>query len=182
MELTVTPRTKSETNKIRREGNIPAILYSKGLKGEEIVVEGGDFKKVLNRLEPGTLSAQIFTLMINGKKRRAIVKDIQYHITTYAVLHIDFEELHEDVPVSLNIPLRCTFSAECLGVKLGGIFRQITRSLRVRCLPKDIPTHFELNVRDLGLGQAMKLEQIALPKGVKAMANLNDVAVVISRR
>ena len=69
MKLTFATRSakKSETKKIRREGKIPAILYSKGEKGREIVVDGIAFKKILNTTPTGTLSSKIFTLENGGK-------------------------------------------------------------------------------------------------------------------
>lgn len=193
MELTVASRApgkKSQTKKTRREGSIPAILYSLGEKGEEVVVNGLTFKKLLNTIEPGTLSSMVFTLSHQdkkfighqGKQVRAILKDIQYNITTYDVIHLDFVALHDDVPVTLNIPIKCTNTVDCQGVKLGGVFRQMVRHLKVRCLPKDIPSHFEIDVRDLNLGQSVKLESIRLPHGVTPVEDLKAVAVVIARR
>ena len=142
MKLTVTTRSakKAETKKLRREGKIPAILYSKGEKGKEMVVDGTAFKKILNTTPTGTLSSKVFLLEGLGKTLKAVIKDIQYNITNYDVIHIDFEELHEDKPVTLNIPLVCVNTVDCVGVKLGGVIRQVIRQVRVTCLPKDIRT------------------------------------------
>lgn len=185
MELTVTSRAagkKSETKKLRREGKIPAVLYSKGEKGREIVVDGTEFQKLLNTTPTGTLSSKILTLLIDGKKVRVLVKDIQYHVTTYQVVHLDFEELHEDVPVSLNVPVTCVNTVDCVGVKLGGVIRQVVRQVRVSCLPKDIPAQFELDVRELGLGQGLKLSKLKIPQGVRASLKSNELAVLIAKK
>lgn len=185
MELTIvgrTPGKKSETKKIRREGNIPAILYSKGEKGREIIVDGIEFRKVLNNIESGTLSSTLFTLNLDGKPVKAIVKAIQYAVTSYDVIHLDFEELHEAIPVTLNIPVKFLNAVECAGVKLGGVLRQVVRSVKVRCLPKDIPDRFDLDVGDLILGQSLKLNKLEIPSGVRPMIELNEVAVVVARK
>lgn len=173
---------RSEINRIRREGQIPAVLYSKGEKGAEYSLSGIAFKKLLDSIELGTLSSKVLTLVCEGKEKRAIVKEIQYHPTTYQILHIDFEELHDNVPVTLNIPLRMTFSADCAGVKLGGVLRQVVRSMRVKCLPRDIPSHFDFNVKQLGLGQSLRLSSLSIPAGVEPRCSLEEVAVVVSRR
>jgi len=184
MKLTIAPRSakKSETKKIRREGNIPAILYSKGEHGQGIVVDGIAFKKILNTTPTGTLSSKIFHLESSGKIVKAIVKDIQYNITTYDVIHMDFEQLHDDLPVTLNIPLVCVNTVDCAGVKLGGVIRQVVRQVRVTCLPKDIPGQFEIDVRDMNLGQTKKLSALNIPKGVHPTVDLKEVAVVIARK
>lgn len=185
MELTLTPRKagkKSEIRKIRSAGNIPAILYSKGEKGQEFTVDGIAFKKILKTIVPGTLSSKVFTLQIEGKSTRAIIKDIQYAITTYEPLHIDFEELHENIPVTINIPVKLANTVECAGVKLGGVIRQNIRYVKVCCLPKDIPDQFDLDVGDMLLGQSRKLNKLKIPSEIRPITNLNEVAAVISRK
>jgi len=185
MDLTVTKRTpgkKSENKRIRREGNIPATLYSQGKAGEEIVVEGAVFQKVLNKIEPGTLSTKLFTLHLDGKTRRAIVKDIQYDIITYAIIHLDFEQLHDQTPVNVNVPIQHIGAMDCIGVKLGGVLRSVIRKVKVRCLPKDIPSHFEVDVKDLGVNDSRRLSDIAIPKEVRPLINLKEIAVVVSKR
>ncbi|NGX46155.1 MAG: 50S ribosomal protein L25 [Chlamydiae bacterium] len=185
MKLNITARTvgkKSDAKKIRREGNIPAIVYVNGKKGEEIVVEGGAFRKALNHIEKGTLATQIFTLQKEGKQRRAILKDIQYKPTNYEIIHLDFAEIDDKKPVKVNVSIRCTGMDRSIGVQQGGVLRQVIRNMRVNCLPKDIPSYFELDVSSLGLGQTKKLRDIALPKGVSSEAGLNEVAAVIAKR
>lgn len=185
MELTVDKRAvgkKSATKQIRREGNIPAIFYSKGEKGVEIIVNGIAFKKILNTIEKGTLSSKVITLLIDGKQTRVIVKEIQYHPTTYNILHIDFEQLHEELLVTLNIPVVCMNAMDCAGVKLGGVIRQVIRKLKVTCLPKDIPAQFEFDVRELLMGQALKLNELKIPSTVRPRMDLKEVAVVIAKK
>lgn len=185
MKLDVQTRSsekKSESKKLRREGKIPAVLYSKGENGQEITVDGAEFQKILNTTPKGTLSSKIFTLSINGKEVKAIIKEIQYHVTTYTIVHLDFEELHDDVVVSLNIPVVCTGVADCAGVKLGGVLRQIIRQVKIRALPKDIPSEFNIDVRALGLGQTKRLRDIEIPAGVTPVTDLKEVAVVVGRR
>ncbi|MFZ0564844.1 MAG: 50S ribosomal protein L25/general stress protein Ctc [Chlamydiales bacterium] len=185
MKLAVTNRIsgkKSETKKIRSEGNIPAILYAQGKAKKEIIVDGIEFKKILNSLDTGMLSSTVFTLTFDNNEVHAILKDVQYHITTGQVIHLDFQELLEDVAVTLNIPIKCVNAVDCLGVKLGGVLRQVIRDLKVVCLPKDIPSHFELDVQELSLGKALRLNNIEIPNEVRPIANLKEVAVVVSKR
>lgn len=185
MELTVKSRKsgkKSTINEIRRAGNIPAILYSKGERGVELEVDGREFQKILNKVPTGTLSSKVFDLTLDGHKKKALVKDIQYHITSYNIIHLDFIELFDDVPVKLNIPIRCVNAVDCVGVKLGGTLRQVIRQMRVKTLPKNIPDSFELDVKNMSLGHSKRLSEITLPRGVTPIDGLNNVAVVVSRK
>ena len=185
MKLTITKRegkNKSAVKQIRRDGNVPAILYSAGKPCENIVVNGTEFSTVLREMKPGRLSTTIFSLEMDGKKRRAIVKDIQYQLTTYVVSHLDFEELFDDVLVNVKVPISCTGGADCAGVKLGGFLRQVIRFVKVQCLPKKIPTEFFVDVRNLGIRQTKRLSDLALPEGVKPLASLEEVVVVVAKR
>jgi len=185
MQLTVSKRTpgkKTEIKKIRREGNIPAIFYSQGKAGEEIVVNGIEFNGLVKQVKPGCLSTTVFSLKIGGKEIKALLKDIQYEITTYNVIHLDFIELVENVPVNLNVPLQFTGTVDCIGVKPGGILRPVIRTVKVSCLPKDIPTEFELDVRDLGIRQSRRLSDIKMPPEVRPLSSLSEVAVVVAKR
>lgn len=186
MKLQISPRKtdkKSELTRVRLEDNIPAVIYARGKNSEPIVVTGADWDAMSRAVPQGRLSATVLTLTdANGKSRRVIVKDIQYEITTYKVIHLDFEELHDDVKVSLRVPIECTGLVDCVGVKLGGVVRQVIRSIRVRCFPKDIPASFDLDVKSMELFDAKRLTELNIPENVQPLTNLNTVAVVIVKR
>jgi large subunit ribosomal protein L25 len=174
---------KSESNRIRREGNVPAVLYIRGKATDAIIVDGTEFNGLLRSVQSGRLSTTVFTLADEqGKERRAILKEIQYHPTTYKVQHLDFEELIEDHKVTLNVPIECTGVVDCVGVKLGGVLRQVLRKVRVRCLPKDIPTVFYIDVKNMGQNDKKRLAELSIPETVRPVANLNEVAVIIAKR
>ena len=174
---------KGDVKKVRREGEIPAALYVREKPTETIKIDKHEFISLLRQIKPGRLSTTKFTLIDeNGKERFAIVKDIQYHVTDYSVIHLDFEELLDDVKVNVNIPIECTGVADCPGIKLGGTLRQVIRHLRVECLPKYIPEYFELAVKSLGVRGAKRLKDLEIPTEVRPLADLNEVSVVIAKR
>ncbi|MDF2549871.1 MAG: rplY [Chlamydiales bacterium] len=186
MELHVFTRSgnlKSENNTIRRSGNIPAVIYSKGEIGSVLSVSGKDFGAFMRSVEPGHLPTQIFTLVYeDGTRIRAIVKEIQYEPTSYRVIHLDFEQLHEDVKVKLKVPIVPVNVLECVGIKLGGVLRQVIRHMRVECLPKHIPHEFVLDVQELDMNDSKRLSDVAIPAEVRPLARLTEVAVVITKR
>lgn len=174
---------KSDVNKARREGKIPAVLYRRGKPSDPILVEAEDYEAVLRSVKPGRLSTTVITLVDEeGKVKKVLVKDIQYHVTSYKVIHLDFEELLDDVQIKVNVPLECTGVVDCVGVKLGGVLRQVLRHLKVQCLPKDMPEVFQMDVKHLGLKDTFKLKEINIPSTVRPLLNLNEVAAVIAKR
>jgi large subunit ribosomal protein L25 len=174
---------KSETNKIRREGDIPAIVYVRGKSTDAIGVKGGEFTSMLRTLQPGRLSTTIFTLVDeSGKERKAILKEVQYHPTTYNVQHLDFEELFNDSAVKVKVPIELTGTVDCVGVKLGGNLRQVIRYLRVSCLPKDIPNALQVDVRNMAMFDSKRLSDLEIPETVRPLVNLNEVAIIVAKR
>lgn len=178
-----TAESKSEIKKLRREGFIPAVLYVKEKEGETFAIGASEFNAYLRQVKPGHLPTTVFTLIDeNGGERRVLIKDIQYEITTYAVTHLDFEELLDDHKINAKVPIECVGMVDCLGIKLGGVLRQVIRHVRVRCLPKDLPSHFELNIRELGIKQSKRLSDIQIPNTIRPLADLNEVVAVIVKR
>src|SRR5262249_34399577 len=118
MKLHILPRAgnkKNETTRLRREGYIPAVLYVRGKSGDNLAVKSSEFNTFLRHVKSGHLPTTIFTLTDDkGHTRQAIIKDIQYHITTYDVIHLDFEELVPDQKINVKVPIECTGLADCV--------------------------------------------------------------------
>lgn len=186
MELNIKKRdrkSKSEAKQFRRSRKIPAVIYQRGKDAENIVVDQNEFSQLLRHIKQGRLSTSVFTLKDeNGASRRAILKDIQYEITTYDVVHLDFEELNDKTPVNVKVPIECVGIVDCIGIKLGGVLRQVIRNVRVRCLPKDIPEAFELDVKSLAQRESKRLKDLSIPNTIRPLVDLNEVAVVIVKR
>lgn len=185
MELSVFKREsmkKGDTNKLRLTGNIPAVIYTPKGECENIYVRKNDFEGILKNLKEGRLSNTVLTLKDGEKTQKVLVKDIQYHVTTYNILHLDFMAFEEDRLLKVKIPVECVGVEDCAGIKLGGVLRRVIRKLKVKCLPKDIPECLTVNVVDLVIGQAVKLKDIALPENITPLAKMEEVAVTIAKR
>ncbi|KIC74788.1 50S ribosomal protein L25 [Neochlamydia sp. EPS4] len=187
MKLNVTKRTagkKSSSKQLRRAGQVPAIIYKRGNEqADNIALNISEFNALGRQVQPGRLSTNVFTLVDeNGQERRALLKEIQYHVTRYDVLHLDFEELVDDVQVNVKVPIECTGVVDCVGIKLGGVLRQVIRYLKVRCLPKDIPSAFVLDIKNMNQRETRRLADLNIPESIRPLADLNEVAVAIVKR
>ena len=183
MELKIRKREgalKSELGQIRREGNIPAVLYSPKKPSEMIVIDGVEMKTVIRNITAGRLSTTKFTLVDGEKEVPAIVKGIQYHPTTYQILHMDFMTPEEIVKV--RVPIEYVGVADCQGIKLGGFLRQVIRYAKVECAPEKIPAAFFLDIRDLVIGQSKRMSDLTMPEGIRSLDSPKEVIVVIAKR
>lgn len=176
-EINGTPRKevgKKFSKKLRKEGNVPCVLYG----GEEIVhfsAEAKAFKKIVY-----TPNIYLIKLIIDGKNYNALMKDIQFHPVTDRILHMDFIEIFDDKPVNINMPLRLT--GDSIGIKDGGKLRWKRRQMNVRGLPKDFPEFLDVDITDLEIGQTLKVgdlsyENLQILDPARAM-----VAAVVSSR
>ncbi len=186
MKLQVQPRTvdtKSKVKAARRNGQIPAIIYHKEKEGESILVNESEFQAALRAVKSGHLPTTIFKLTDEkGASRDAIIKDIQYHPTSYKVIHLDFEPLQKEVPVKVKVPIVITGEADSVGVKLGGVVRIVMRHIRVECLPSDIPENFVVDVKDMNMGQVVKVKDLKLPNTLRPLVRGEEVAVTMVKR
>lgn len=180
---TRTAETKKEITRIRRDGNIPAVIYAKDQPNQLLEVDGHEFATHLRKMTQGSLPNTVFHLEDEkGEVQKVLVKEIQYHRTTYNILHLDFLKLMDKVPVNVKIPLRFVGAADCVGVKLGGVVRGVIRHLKVKCLPEHIPAEFNINVANMSINHSKRLSSIDLPSTVRPLQDLNDVAVVVAKR
>ncbi len=174
---------KNEAKRLRRAGKIPVVVYNRGKEADAVSIDAGEFGALLRKIPKGRLPTTVFFLVgEDGKERKAIVKDIQYHVTTYDILHLDFATLSDDVAVSLKVPIECSGVVDCVGVKQGGVLRTVMRHVRVKCLPKDIPESFTVNVTDLEMMNSKRLKHISIPQTIRLLADQNDVAVIVAKR
>lgn len=186
MKLSYFSRTvgkKGEINRLRREGYIPAVVYGKNHTPEAIFIKKEEFDALSRQIRTGLMATKVMELHDeHGKHFKVLVKEIQYHRVTYAVEHIDFVAVSDKASITVNVPIQIQGLADCVGVKLGGFMRQVIRALKVSCHLKDIPEQFTLDIRELQVSQVKRLSDIALPEGVRPLAKMNEVAVVIAKK
>lgn len=173
--LSAQPRVelgKKATKALREQNFIPVVLnggeivelpYAGTLKAGEKVVEIGNGKGLITTDLTVTADAVrklVYTpdiyaieLEINGNKRMAVLKDIQFHPVKDSILHIDLLEVNDKKPVVVEVPVKLEGHAE--GVKAGGKLNLSMKKLKVKAIYTDIPERLVINVDSLGLGKAI---------------------------
>ncbi|MFN8286769.1 MAG: 50S ribosomal protein L25 [Chitinophagales bacterium] len=150
------PRTdlgKKATRALRRAGNVPCNLYG-GASTINFQAPAAEFRKLIY-----TPELRIAEINVEGKTYRAIVKELQFEPVKDALLHIDFQELQENVPVKVNVALNLVGTPK--GITAGGKLEQAVRRLRIKALPKDLVAHIDLNIADMELGAVKRVRDLA---------------------
>ncbi|MFR9606847.1 MAG: 50S ribosomal protein L25/general stress protein Ctc [Rikenellaceae bacterium] len=138
---------KKATKAVRREGQVPCVLYG----GGDVVtfaVEAKDLKNLIY-----TPNSYIVELDINGKKEKAVLRDVQFHPVREQILHIDFFRVVDNKPVSIAIPVRLDGTAA--GVKVGGKMALSARKLVVSAMEANLPDEIVVDVTNLELGKTI---------------------------
>ena len=94
-----------------------------------------------------TPASYIVDLNLDGKVYTAIAHEYQWHPVDDNCLHVDFLAVNEEKPVTINVPLN--IFGHPVGVQAGGKFTQLSRSLKVKALMKDLPDQLDIEMKDL---------------------------------
>lgn len=151
---------KKATKMLRKEGLIPCNLYGE-TKGENGLPVAMSFAAPMAELRKVVYTPHVYVVNINveGKERKAIVKELQFHPTSDALLHADFYEVNDKKDITVGIPVKLNGLAQ--GVRDGGKLNLSIRKIDVTAPYKQIPEILNIDVTNLGLGKAIKVGELS---------------------
>jgi large subunit ribosomal protein L25 len=177
-QLTVTTREgtgRSASRRLRKAEKIPAILYGKHTKPENLAVNAPEFVKLLKEI--AGRAALVELKREAGPTALSFLQEIQRDPITDRYLHVDLQEVKENEKMVISVTVRIT--GEAYGVKTeGGVLDTATKRLRIRTLPKDLPDFIEVNVTELKMGEAIHVSDIKAPAGVELLDNAGQAVVL----
>jgi len=156
-------RTKNAARRVRRSGNIPAVVY--GAKKESVAVTVNP-KQISRILHSESGHNTVFDLKVGSDQSKAMIVDWQYEPIKGTLLHIDLKRIAMDKALRVKVPVQLTGLPE--GVKTqGGILEQIVREVEIECLPSDIPDHIDVDVTPLVFGQVLRVSDLPHSDNIK---------------
>ena len=165
---------KNEAGRIRREGQIPAVLYGEARDSESIAVDPKALLRIL-RSQSG-VNTLIALKLEGGDEARVLVKEYQVHPVDHHLLHADFYRVAMDKLLRVSVPVHLT--GEARGVKVdGGILDFVHREIEVECLPADIPEHITIDVSELGLHDGVRVRDLPTDAKWKALSDADMLLV-----
>ena len=144
---------KKFSKDLRKNGNIPCVIYSKGKEALHITVKNNELQKII--YNP---SVFVLNIKVDDKEYNTIIRDAQFHPISDNILHVDFLQLSENESVSLNIPVELTGNS--IGVRNGGQLNLVMRKLLIKSLPKNLPDTIEIDITKLRIGQSIRIEDV----------------------
>jgi len=161
ISITASPRTtggKGAARQARLKKKVPAVVYGHDRASQSLEVDAQALEQVLSGVEP---SSTLVELTVEGKKARALIREIQRHPVRPDIIHIDFYEIKGDEKVRLKVPVHLTGTPD--GVRnAGGVLDQVTREVEIAVLPEHIPDRVELDVTTLTIGHSVHVADLTI--------------------
>lgn len=149
---------KKATKQLRYTGKIPGIYYIHGEDSVPVAVDEKSLREILQ-----SESSIIDLNFGKNKNTKCVIREIQWDPVYNAPLHVDFMGIKLTEKITVEVPVHLVGTP--VGVKQeGGILQHIIREIEVECLPLDIPEHLEVDVSELEIGDAIRVEDIVIEK------------------
>jgi large subunit ribosomal protein L25 len=158
--------------KIRKAGQIPAVLYGHKVPTQSLTVALGDFEKILKKAGESTI---IELETQDGKTHSVLIHDIQKNYLTSKPEHVDFYQ------VSMTEKLRATVVLEFIGEakavkELGGVLIKILNEVEVECLPQNLPRSIMVNIASLNtFSDTIHVKDLQVPNSVKILTKTEEI-------
>ncbi|MET0154711.1 MAG: 50S ribosomal protein L25/general stress protein Ctc [Rickettsiales bacterium] len=165
---------RGTTNRLRREGKLPAVLCGKGRDSVSISVDG----KALNAVYfKGGFFSQLVELDFNGEKVTALPKVLQLHPVTDMPLHADFVCVDAHQAITVPVPITFVNHEKSPGIKRGGVLNIVRRTVDITCRADDIPSRFEIDLSGRHIGQSIHVRHLNLPDHWKPAISDRDFTI-----
>lgn len=149
------------SGRLVRDGNIPAVLYGKGIEPVAVSVPWRELRRCLIT-EAGTNA--IISLDVAGTKHLSMVKEIQRHPVRRDVIHVDFLKVDANTPVTVEVPVTLTGEARKVAALQGMVDQQLFK-VAIAAVPAAIPAVIHVDITDLEIGKVITVGAIDLPAG-----------------
>ena len=168
----------SASRRLRREGKVPGIVYGAGKPATMIEMAHND---IYFSLKKEAFHSAVINLNIDGNKEQALLRDYQVHAYKPKVHHVDFQRIDPTHELHTKVPLHFVNAEVSPGIKVkGGILNQLATEVEVKCLAKDLPEFIQVDLANLDIGQAIHLQDLKLPAGVKAFTHTDENIALVN--
>ena len=180
VSLSASPRSdtgKGNSRKLRRDGQVPAVIYGHGREAQSLTVPARELGKLLEHISAENTVVEL--ALAGGKTSRTLIREIQRHPFKRQILHVDFQELIAGEKMVVRIPLVIVGVPE--GVRTGGgVLDQTMRELEIRVDPSQMPNHIDVDVSEIAIGHSLHVRDLKIPAGVEVLDDEETTVCVVA--
>jgi large subunit ribosomal protein L25 len=159
------------TRRLRREGQVPGVLYGGGDDALAFVVDERELRHAL------AAHGAVVELQLGGQATPAVLQDAQRHPVRGHTMHVDFLRVRLDVAIHAVVTLELLGGEDAPGTKEGGVLEHVTREINIEALPNDIPERLELDVSKMNVNDTLFLSAVSAPAGVTILDDPDETVV-----
>ncbi len=178
-KLNIVPRevVGKQVKNLRKQGMVPASLYGPKYASRNMAVELLSFKKVF---KDAGYSNLIEAAVEGGDEEKLLLKEVQINPVTDEVLHISFYVTDKNTEITSEVPIELVGKAPAEDMAVGFVIQSLDEII-VRCLPANLPDHFEVTQEKLiNIGDSVSVRDLKLPEGVELDSSMNPDDVIVS--
>ena len=165
------------SRRLRLAGKVPGIVYG---AGEPKLIEV-DHNALYFALKKEAFHSSILEMDLAGKTAKVLLRDVQYHPYRQQVQHVDFQRVDANTRLHMKVPVHYKGADESEAVKAEHcLVNPVVNELDISCLPADLPEFIEIDLSGLKKGMTLHLNDVTLPKGVKAVTHGKPNPVLVS--
>jgi len=167
---------KGAARAVRKNKNIPAVVYGENKEPVAIELNGREFEKLLSQ---PSLRTKLFEIITSNGKEDAMLMDIQYNPVSDNVMHVDFKRINVKEPIRVVVPVEVINADICKGIKLGGVLNFAVRKVALVGLVNDMPEKITIDLANLNIGESVHGSDLVLPNGISLGLHQAELAFAI---
>ena len=166
--------TRGQTNNLRKEGFVPAIVYGGKIENQKISVN----KKEVNILiQNENFLSSVISLKLDGKEESVLPRDVVFDVVNDEPIHMDFLRIVKGSKIILEIPVKFINNDKSPGLKRGGVLNIVRRKVELKCSTENIPTELVVDLDNLDIGSSIKISSINLPENCSPTIQGRDFVI-----
>lgn len=166
-----------QVKKLRQEGFVPSVVY--GGKADPISTQS-QFVETAKVVSSAGKHSPVH-LTIDGKKKLAIIKNIDVDPVKHLVRHVAFHTIKQNEKIVTEVPIHLVGLGESEAEKAGLVVLQAIEHIEIRAIPANLPEALELSIADLAsTDDKLTLADLKLPEGVEFADHEQDLDLVIA--
>ena len=155
---------------LREKGVIPAVVYHRGEEPVNISVADKEITKIIHAAGGENVLINLTIEKEKKKSRAVIIKEVQHDPVKRFILHVDFNEI--SLTEKITVEVEVVGQGEPIGVKQeGGILDHPHRTLKIQCLPMDIPKHIDVDIAGLKLNASVHVRDLTVSDKIKILTD-----------
>jgi large subunit ribosomal protein L25 len=178
--LAAEPREQrlKQNRPLRAAGKVPGVIYGKQVDAVPVAVVRRDFDRVFHKV--GRTQLLDVAVSSESSPRRVLVREVQYNPRENTVLHVDFFQVNLKEKITADVPLVLVGEAPA-ATRQEGELQQLTNTIKVSCLPTEIPEHIEVDVSGLeALDETIRVSELHVPPECEVLSDPEEVVAKIA--